>query len=72
MGLIVTPSTMPGGQTPICNDCGILLCWDLDDETATAQAAFWNAWRCETCDPHARGSRKRAQANGLIPSTPGR
>jgi len=41
---------MVGAQTPICNDCGISLCWDIPDEEAKRDAAFWGKWVCQECN----------------------
>lgn len=41
---------MPGSQTPICNDCGVFLCWDVSDADADRDREFWDAWRCEECN----------------------
>lgn len=59
MGAITLPSTIPGGLTPICNDCGITLCWDIDETTYQKEQAFWDGWRCEDCNPNAKGARAR-------------
>jgi hypothetical protein len=48
-----------GGYIPICNDCGVRLCWDISVEEYQDMRQFWDLWRCETCDPDAVGSRKR-------------
>lgn len=50
MGLTATPGTMPGAMTPICNRCGVLLCWDIDEDEADENAGFWDAWVCEDCN----------------------
>jgi hypothetical protein len=50
MGLTVHPGTMPGGMTPICNSCGICLCWDISKQDAARDAAFWEAWVCQDCN----------------------
>jgi hypothetical protein len=41
---------MSGGVTPACNTCGVYLCWDLADEEYAEDAAFWEAWICESCN----------------------
>lgn len=50
MGIHTHKSTMPGGMTPICNDCGISLCWDVDESEAETNAEFWNQWVCRDCN----------------------
>lgn len=49
----------PDGYTPVCNACGVSLCWDISDEDYEDQKKFWDRWHCRTCDPNAVGSRKR-------------
>lgn len=62
MGVHVGLGTMPGGLTPICEDCGVCLCWDISEEEYLRNKAFWDAWCCEECN----GARMRrpAQAHG--------
>jgi hypothetical protein len=50
MAAIHVPSTTAGGLTPICNDCGIMLCWDISDEEYQEAMAFWEAWICQECN----------------------
>lgn len=50
MGVHVHGGTMPGGVTPICNDCGIALCWDISTEEYDSAKAFWDAWVCADCN----------------------
>jgi hypothetical protein len=50
MGITRVKSTIPGGYTPVCNRCGIHLCWDISDEEARSARAFWDAWVCEDCN----------------------
>lgn len=52
MGVHIRPSTLAGGLTPICNDCGISLCWDISDQEYEEKKSFWNEWRCSECYPH--------------------
>lgn len=39
------------GYTPICNDCGIALCWDISPEEYEEKPGFWDEWRCKECYP---------------------
>lgn len=58
--MAVTPShAFPDGYTPLCSDCGVALCWDIGPEEYEARHAFWDAWRCKTCNPEAVGAWKR-------------
>ncbi len=58
MGVHVHHGTMPGGVTPICNDCGIALCWDISDADYAEATAFWDAWICQDCNGGERMSLK--------------
>lgn len=59
MAVVINASTIPGGFTPACSNCGIALCWDISDEEYYEAKEFWDAWRCEYCDEDAPGSLKR-------------
>ena len=48
-----------GGMTPICNDCGICLCWDISEEEYQEEKAFWDVWKCQDCNPNYSGALKR-------------
>jgi len=50
VGVYTHPGTLPGGLTPICNECGIALCWDISDEDYEEAKEFWEAWKCEKCN----------------------
>jgi hypothetical protein len=50
MGVVIQGGTMAGGVTPACNNCGIFLCWDLDEDEYREAQAFWDAWICEHCN----------------------
>jgi len=45
MGVHITASTIPGGLTPICNKCGISLCWDISDEEYKEAVDFREKWK---------------------------
>ena len=45
------------GYTPVCNNCGVHLCWDISDFDYDEAEAFWDAWMCEKCNG-SRMSRK--------------
>ena len=59
MGVAVLKSTLDGGYTPICNNCGVTLCWDISSREYLEAEQFWDGWRCEECDPNVRGSLER-------------
>ena len=63
MGVIVSPSTLIGSYTPICNSCMILLCWDISEEEYKEAKEFWDEWECKECNPNYRGARKRFFSN---------
>lgn len=46
----------PDGWQPICNDCGISLCFVITDVEYERTKDFWEQWRCIYCDPYAIGS----------------
>lgn len=59
MGLITHRGTMPGAFTPICNECGVHLCWDVGEEEANQDRQFWDAWICQDCNGGVRMSVKQ-------------
>lgn len=50
MGIHTHGGTMAGAVTPICNDCGISLCWDISEDEYEQAKAFWDAWICQDCN----------------------
>lgn len=50
MGVHIHGSTMPGGLTPICNECGIALCMDISENEYKRQTKFWDEWICKECN----------------------
>ena len=46
-----------GSKTPVCDDCGIRLCWDISNEEYEENIIFWNNWVCEDCNPKYKLSR---------------
>jgi hypothetical protein len=59
MGVHITNGTLDGGLTPICNDCGISLCWDISECEYEEVKEFWDNWKCRNCNPDYKGARKR-------------
>lgn len=57
MGIIQSKST--DGYTPICNKCGVHLCWDISYVEYEEDEEFWDTWECEDCNPFAKGAHKR-------------
>lgn len=66
MGVMVTKGTMPGGVTPICNDCGVALCWDISKEEYIECEEFWDEWICRDCNNGEPMSLKEFKANKAI------
>jgi hypothetical protein len=50
MGVSVNPGTIPGGYTPICNLCGVSLCWDISEEEYSEDQYYWDQWICRECN----------------------
>jgi hypothetical protein len=50
MAASILASTMPGGLTPQCEECGIALCWDIPQEDYDACPEFWDRWKCQDCN----------------------
>lgn len=50
MGVHKHGGTMDGALTPICNMCGVSLCWDISEQEYSDNATFWNEWICRDCN----------------------
>lgn len=50
MGVIQLNSTMMGCYTPICNECGVVLCWDISFSEYEEAEIFWDRWICKGCN----------------------
>lgn len=48
MGVISSRST--DGKTPVCDCCGIHLCWDIAPHEYEEAKPFWDAWKCQDCN----------------------
>lgn len=64
MGVIILNSTLGGAFTPICNACGIHLCWDISEEEYEEAKEFWDNWKCSTCNPNYHGALQRFLQGG--------
>lgn len=71
MGVHVHNGTMPGAVTPICNCCGIALCWDVDEDEYENAQAFWDAWVCKECNGGTSLSLQAWKQAGAAPAHPG-
>lgn len=58
MAVTTHGGTMPGGVTPLCDTCGVSLCWDISRTEYLEARAFWDAWSCRDC------STRRLSAHG--------
>ena len=38
-----------GFITPICNNCGVSLCWSIENNDYKKYEEFWEQWKCEDC-----------------------
>lgn len=73
MAVYVFPSTLVGGVTPVCGDCGVALCYDISDEEYRENQDFWDKWECADCRPDAVGSylryRQEKRDRGVVNNT---
>lgn len=58
MGITVLPSNAPDELTPICNECGICLCWSITIDEYNVCPAFWNNWICQDCNGGVKFTKK--------------
>lgn len=65
MGVTLVNSTLDGGVTPICEDCGIMLCYDISLDEYLEAKEFWDKWRCSECNPQWKGALQRWKAEHL-------
>ena len=65
MGLHKHGGTMDGALTPICEECGVSLCWDLEENEALENEGFWNQWKCQDCNDGERMSLEKWKAQSL-------
>lgn len=57
---------MDGALTPICNDCGVSLCWDIEETEALENEDFWDQWSCQDCNDGIRMSLQAWKTNKLL------
>ena len=70
MGITQIPGHMSDAVTPICNDCGVTLCYDISVQEYREHAVYWDAWRCDACYPEAPGSYLRYRQSLLTEGSP--
>lgn len=68
MGVDRHGGTPIGCVTPICDDCGVSLCWDLSDEEYSEAKGFWDEWTCRDCNDGESLSLKSWQARRSMQS----
>lgn len=51
MAVTTGASTVGGGVTPMCNSCGVSLCWDISRTEYLEARVFWDEWCCRDCAP---------------------
>lgn len=56
--MAVVESSM-GGYTPICNNCGVAICWDISPYEYGEARPFWDDYCCKDCNPNYKGALKR-------------
>lgn len=56
--MVMKSKQFDDGFTPVCNECGIALCWDISDIQYKEEKEFWDKWCCKDCNPQAVGSLK--------------
>ena len=57
-----------GSYTPVCDDCGIRLCWDVGPLEYAEEADFWDVWKCRDCNPDYAGALEKFKKERKINS----
>jgi hypothetical protein len=70
MGVVPSNLKDPTFLTPICNDCGICLCWDISVDEYEANKDFWDNWRCTQCQAGVSGKTFIYWKIGLLQGRP--
>lgn len=63
MGTITSKHFLGCAKTPICDMCGVALCWDISNEEYIDNKNFWDNWECRDCNPNYKGALKRQKEN---------
>jgi hypothetical protein len=45
-----------GEVQPQCSDCGVALCWSIDEIEYLKYKSFWDKWCCRDCNPNYMGA----------------
>lgn len=61
-------SVKPFGEVqPVCNECGVALCWSIDHSEYMQWQIFWDDWKCRDCNPEYEGAYRRHKAlHGVV------
>lgn len=51
---VIPSHAFPEAFTPICNNCGVYLCYDISEYDYERYKEFWDGWLCEVCNPEYR------------------
>ncbi|MGV9205609.1 MAG: hypothetical protein ACOC44_16485 [Promethearchaeia archaeon] len=57
-----------GGLTPICNVCGITLCFEIDPVEYEENTDYWENWCCEECAEYTRKEYLEEQGKKWYPT----
>lgn len=63
---VVKSKTFADGFTPVCNACGVHLCWDIGPDEYAKSWQFWTRWCCESCNGGQDMNSKSFTAPGKI------
>lgn len=66
MGVTKLNSTMPDAWTPICEECGVALCYDITEIEYQQNKEFWDNWTCKECNPNYKGSLRKFEENKML------
>lgn len=59
MGVINSLSFPDDALTPVCEKCGVHLCWDISQKEYEDDKLFWENWQCKDCNPNYHFGKKR-------------
>ncbi len=50
-----------GQITPQCSECGVCLCWGIDEIEYIKWKSFWDNWTCRDCNINYKGAYQQYQ-----------
>ena len=50
-----------GEVQPQCDECGVCLCWSIDEIEYLKWKGFWDKWTCRDCNPNYKGAYQEYQ-----------